>query len=305
MFGRVLGLFDQAHGWDGFRIVAKPFFKWPGSKSWLINRLTGIWPCDLLRVVEPFAGSAAFYLGSSCRSAFLADTNQQIVSCLSAVRDKPKKVLEYLSRLQNNRDDYARVRDETPANAVSAAGRLIFLTNTSWGGLYRENQRGKFNVPFGNNGRDFFCEETILSASEKLKNVEIRHWGFAQTLEKSEKNDLIFVDAPYVTKTTSEFFDRYHASRFRWGDQLTLAKLLNRRKMASKMMLITCAADPDLYQLFNDWSVFEFSKRNSMTAHTNKTGYRKEALLVSPALSDFSRHLEDRALGICVQRLSY
>lgn len=150
--------------------MAKPFFKWPGSKSWLINRLTGIWPCDLLRVVEPFAGSAAFYLGSSCRSAFLADTNQQIVSCLSAVRDKPKKVLEYLSRLQNNRDDYARVRDETPANAVSAAGRLIFLTNTSWGGLYRENQRGKFNVPFGNNGRDFFCEETILSASEKLKN---------------------------------------------------------------------------------------------------------------------------------------
>lgn len=283
--------------------MAKPFFKWPGSKSWLINRLTNIWPSDSLRVVEPFAGSAAFYLGSSYSSAFLADTNQQIISCLSAVRDKPKKVLEYLSRLQNNLENYSRVRNENPTSTVAAAGRLIFLTNTSWGGLYRENLLGKFNVPYGNNGRQFFCEDAILSASEKLKSVEIQHCGFAQTLEKPGKNDLIFVDAPYVTKINSQFFDRYHATKFGWDDQLLLAKLLNRKIMGSKKMLITCAADPDLYQLFAHWSVFEFSKRNSMTAHTDKRGYRTEALLLSPALNEFSRLIEGEGLGTCVKRL--
>ena len=187
--------------------MIKPFFKWPGSKSWLINQLADIWPVNSLRVVEPFAGSAAFYLGGGCSAA---------------------------SKLKNCPEDYLRIRSENPVGAVSAAGRLIFLTNTSWGGLYRENLNGQFNVPFGNNGRSFFCEDTILSASEKLKNAEILHWGFAQTLEATKKDDLIFVDAPYVTKTNAEFFDRYHATRFGWDDQLLLSKLLNLKKYKKK-----------------------------------------------------------------------
>jgi len=37
--------------------------------------------------------------------------------------------------------------------------------------------------------------------------------------------------------------------------------------------------------------VFQFTKRNSMTAHMAKSGYRREALLVSPALSEFAEAL--------------
>lgn len=256
-----------------------------------------MWPSQSLRVVEPFAGSAAFFLGSGYQTAFLADTNPQVVHCLSAVRDKPKEVLKYLSRLNNTREDYIRVRDDISRDAVSAAGRLIFLTNTSWGGLYRENRQGKFNVPFGNNGRSFFCENTVIAASKKLKNAEIQNWTYKQTLEESKTNDLIFVDAPYVTKTASEYFDRYHASRFTWADQVTLARLLNRNKMTSKRMLVTCAADPDIFQLFEGWKVFEFTKRNSMTAYMSKAKYRKEALLVSPAFVNFSDALVAQELG--------
>lgn len=277
--------------------MAKPFFKWPGSKSWLIRRIADTLPRVPFRVVEPFAGSAAFFLGSHFQTALLADTNKQVVDCLLAVRDKPSKVLKYLSTLKNDRNHYTEIRDTTPENTVAAAGRLIYLTNTSWGGLYRENRLGKFNVPFGNNGRSFFCEETIVSASEKLRSAEIRHSGFEGILNRTGKDDLIFIDAPYVTKATSEFFDRYHMSRFCWSDQTRLAKQLSTKKMATKFMLITCAADPDLYELFDDWSIFEFSKRNSMTAHTSKNGYRREALLVSPALIDVAVELEAHGLS--------
>ena len=212
--------------------MAKTFFKWPGSKSWLIRLLSDTLPCMPFRVVEPFAGSAAFFLGSHYEAAYLADANKQIVDCLMAVRDQPGKVLRYLSTLENDRRLYVNIRDLVPTNAVAAAGRLIFLTNTSWGGLYRENKLGKFNVPFGNNGRSFFCEETIVSASEKLRHTEIEHLSFEQTLKHACKDDLIFVDAPYVTKATAKFFDRYHMSGFDWNDQLRLAKQLSTQKMA-------------------------------------------------------------------------
>lgn len=273
--------------------MVKPFFKWPGSKSWLVSRFADIWPSNLFRVVEPFVGSSAFFLGSSYSSALLADTNRQVVDCLLAVRDNPQDVLAYLAQLANTLEDYVRVRDESPRNAVAAAGRLIFLTNTSWGGLYRENRQGKFNVPYGNNGRSFYSEDAILSASVKLKHAEIRHWNYEQTLSESIKNDLVFVDAPYVTKRTPGAFDRYHATRFSWDDQVSLAKILTTRSMRSRKILVTCAADPDLFQLFPHWKAFEFTKRNSMTAHMARSGYRKEALLVSPALSEFSDALAE------------
>lgn len=273
--------------------MVKPFFKWPGSKSWLVTRFANIWPTNRLHVVEPFVGSAAFFLGTNCSSALLADTNRQVVDCLLAVRDKPKGVLAYLSRLTNTLEHYVRVRDEHPRNAVAAAGRLIFLTNTSWGGLYRENRDGRFNVPFGNNRRSFYCEDAILTASIKLKDADIRHWHYQQTLSETGKNDLVFVDAPYVTKGATGGFDRYHATRFSWGDQADLAKILTTRSMRSRKILVTCAANPDLFHLFPNWKAFEFSKRNSMTAHMTKSGYRTEALLVSPALSEFAVTLEE------------
>jgi DNA adenine methylase len=266
--------------------VAKPFLKWPGSKTWLVDQLVHLLPTSGLRVVEPFAGSAAFFLGSCYTSAILGDTNEQVAWCLQAVRDDAKNVLQFLSRLTNSLPDYVRVRDLRPSAPAEIAGRLIFLTNTSWGGLYRENQKGGFNVPFGNNGRSFFSEETILAASEKLSTSEVLHAGFAGTLANVQKSDLVFVDAPYVTKDNAQYFDRYHATRFRWADQVELAKLLNGRKFRSKLVIVTCAADADLYAVFPGWTVFEFSKRNSMTASTKSVGYRREALVVSPALNE-------------------
>lgn len=271
--------------------MVKPFFKWPGSKYWLINRLHNFLPSNISRVVEPFAGSASFFLGSPYNSGFLCDANPHIVDCLTAVRDNPDGVICLLSQLSNTNIDYNNVKAYVPRNKVEAAARMVFLTNTSWGGLYRENKSGAFNVPFGNNGRSFFCEQTIFSASTKLKNCEIVHSNFDTTLENSAKGDLVFVDAPYVTKIRAEYFDRYHSSGYDWSDQLVLAKLLRSRELKTRKVLITCAVDSNLYELFPGWGIIEFSKRNSMTAYKSNTGNRKEALLLSPALSGMFQEL--------------
>lgn len=275
--------------------MSKPFLKWPGSKAWLIDRLNGLLPSNFSRVVEPFSGSAAFYLGSQYSSAMLADANDQVVQCLIAVRDNPKELVNYLSGLNNTIEDYFRVRSKTPNSIIEVAGRLIFLTNTSWGGMYRENRKGEFNVPFGNNGRAFFCEQTIKLASEKLRDVELRNWGYERTISKSTSSDLLFIDPPYVTNGERKHFDRYHASGFYWSDQVSLAKILTDRSLRRHKIMVTCAAEPDLYELFAGWRVFEFSKRNSMTAYMGRAAYRKEALLLSPMLKDLAGLIEVNA----------
>lgn len=272
--------------------MIKPFFKWPGSKAWLAHRLNEVLSNDFERIVEPFVGSAAFFLGAECTKAILGDANEHIADCLLAVRDHPEKVIFLLSQLSNTLEDYNNVKNFVPSNSIHAAARMIYLTNTSWGGLYRENRGGKFNVPFGDNGRIFFCEGRILAASKKLQGAEVIHGDYKITIEKSREDDLLFIDAPYVTKTVAQHFDRYHSSRFGWNDQVALAQILRQSQMRNRKILVTCAANLELYQLFEGWGIVEFSKRNSMTAYKSNTGNRKEALLVSPVLHDLIEKLE-------------
>lgn len=229
-------------------------------------------------------GKAVFFLGARCKNAILGDTNEHIAHCLIAVRDHPDEVIALLSQLSNTIEDYNQLKNFRPCEPIQSAARMIFLTNTSWGGLYRENRQGSFNVPFGNNGRAFYSVEKIKAASEKLKGAKVIHGDYSSAISKSGTDDLIFVDAPYVTKTASRHFDRYHASRFAWKNQVELGEMLNSRLMRDRKILITCAADPDLYELFKGWDAVEFSKRNSMTAHKSISRNRNEALLISPAL---------------------
>jgi DNA adenine methylase len=277
--------------------VARPFYKWPGSKVWLVEILSPyLKNIASLRVVEPFAGSAAFFLGSTAQRALLGDTNLHVAHALEGVRDGASKVIKNLRKLSNTKEVYSEVRNSTPRSKFSAAARLIYLTNTSWGGLYRENKLGKFNVPFGNNGRSFYSVEIIKEASTKLAGCEIHNQNYRKTLASIRKKDFIFVDAPYVTKRSAEFFDRYHASKFSWDDQVELAELLQSGRALGKPILVTCAADPDLYALFPGWAVVEFFKRNSMTAK-DKLGYRREALLLSSELSSLAEALAQDGIG--------
>lgn len=280
--------------------MIKSVFKWPGSKAWLARRIAGLLPKTASRIVEPFAGSASFFFGTNFSNAFLADINPNVIDCLTAIRDSPHRVLERLSSLQNTEGDFRRLRDELPTDSVAAAARLIFLTNTSWGGLYRENKLGKFNVPYGYNGRQFFSPDTLIAASERLRTTTIVKNDFRETLEQTNVRDLLFIDAPYVTNKSHGHFDRYLGLKFTWSDQVLLSRIVRAKASSAQQVLVTCAASTDLYCLFPGWSIFEFSKRNSMTAHRERRTVRMEALLVSPSLSNFSDDLVRDGVGVSI-----
>ena len=76
-----------------------------------------------------------------------------------------------------------------------------------------------------------------------------------------------------------------------------MSELLTKKAMRNKKILITCAANSDLYDLFPGWSVVEFSKRNSMTAYRENAGNRAEALLISPPLRYIAEEMELRKVG--------
>ncbi|MGD8806434.1 MAG: Dam family site-specific DNA-(adenine-N6)-methyltransferase, partial [Chloroflexota bacterium] len=132
---------------------AVPFLKWAGGKRRLLKQYAPYFPgrAAIHRYYEPFIGSAAVFFRLQPIRACLADVNRKLVEIYRVVQQDVEELIRALQVHRNERDYYYQVRGLDPADlsAVERAGRLIFLNRTCYNGLYRENRRGQFNVPFG------------------------------------------------------------------------------------------------------------------------------------------------------------
>lgn len=85
---------------------AKPFIKWVGGKSQLIEQLDIQLPADFgnwenVTYIEPFVGGGAmlFYMLQrypNIKYALINDINPDLVNCYRTVRDNPEQLIESL-----------------------------------------------------------------------------------------------------------------------------------------------------------------------------------------------------------------
>lgn len=91
-------------------IKAKPFIKWVGGKSQLIEQLDALLPADFgnwenATYIEPFAGGGAmlFYMLQrypNIQHAIINDVNQDLTTCYCTVRDHPEELINSLSNIE-------------------------------------------------------------------------------------------------------------------------------------------------------------------------------------------------------------
>jgi DNA adenine methylase len=94
-------------------LKARPFLKWAGGKSQLLDQLENYYPSDLRagRIrhdVEPFLGGGAVFFAIARRypieSAWLSDINPDLVLTWQVVQQRPADLLEVLERYQKEYD---------------------------------------------------------------------------------------------------------------------------------------------------------------------------------------------------------
>ena len=206
--------------------MAKPLLRWAGSKQQLVGELAQYWADTNGRYVEPFAGSARLFFRLEPKAALLGDINAELVATYCEVRDHPEDVHASLSRLRNDADKYYELRGldpETLSKPVRAA-RFIYLNRYCFNGLYRTNQSGKFNVPYG--GRK--CGQlpplsTLEETSDLLKCATIVCFDFATTLEDAKQDDFVYLDPPFSV-AEKRVFREYDSAGFGNADIARLRK---------------------------------------------------------------------------------
>jgi DNA adenine methylase len=220
-------------------VTARPFLKWVGGKSQLLNELTRRLPSTFRRYYEPFLGGGALFFhlysrGLLLHGAVLSDLNPELIDTYRAVRDHTDELIRLLNELQpygSDSDTFYQIRswDRQPGFAqrplVERAARTLFLNRTCYNGLYRLNSKGQFNAPFGRYRRPRLVDVANLRAAARaLQPVELRVADFTAVLDTAHPTDLIYFDPPYVPLSGTSSFTAYTGSGFDHHAQLRLAE---------------------------------------------------------------------------------
>lgn len=283
---------------------AKPFVKWAGGKTQLLDHIKKSLPRDFgqrasMTYVEPFVGGGAVLFWilreyPNVTKAVINDINAELICAYRVIKSDVDNLITELKRLQTGyikldeglRSEYfmeQRSRFNSKNNsAVETAALFIFLNRTCFNGLYRVNSKGCFNVPHGRYKNPKICdEETLRADSAILQRVEILCGDFEQTGSYAGDNTLFYFDPPYRPLTETSAFTSYTKNGFDDSEQLRLRDFCE--KIAKrKSSFIASNSDPknvDENDSFFDSLYQSFDIKRVMAARMiNSNGNRRGSI---------------------------
>lgn len=204
----------------------RPPLKWAGGKRWQLPYLRSLWtPHAHRRLVEPFCGGLAVVLGLRPDRALLNDANQHLINFYGWLKrglriDIPMEKDERL--FYRHRDRFNALLRAGQAETQEAAALFYYLNRTGYNGLCRFNNRGEFNVPFGQHKTIPYRTE-FPGFPEALATFEFVNGDFEDVPIKG--SDFVYADPPYDVEFTA-----YSRGGFSWEDQTRTAKAFSRHR---------------------------------------------------------------------------
>lgn len=238
---------------------SRPILKWAGGKTQLISELIPMIPEHYGKYIEPFFGGGAFFFYLRPICGVIADSNPELINLYKAIANDVNAVKHYLALYKNAEEVFYEVRakDWTLLSKEEAAARTIFLNRTCFNGLYRVNQKGQFNVPFGRYKNPKILDEFQLdSASELLKRTTIVLGDYKTVLKDYAKpGDLIFLDPPYLPISEYSDFKRYTKEQFYEEDHIELAEEFKRLDDMGCTLVLTNSNHPLVHDLYKSYEL--------------------------------------------------
>ena len=257
--------------------MRKPFIKWAGGKTQLINELVKLIPESFSKYYEPFIGGGALFFHLSPRDYYISDINPELINLYNIVASHSSDLINLLKSYPYSEEFFYQLRKKKfeKLNTIDAAARTIYLNRTCFNGLYRVNKKGEFNVPFAKYKKpNIIQEEKIKSASEILNVNNIHSHDFRKLNSFSFSNtDLVFFDPPYVPIGKFSDFKRYNKEQFSLTDHEDLFKTFKKISETGAKVILTNSDTDFVRELYSDFSIKAINtKRNINSSGNNRKG---------------------------------
>jgi DNA adenine methylase len=260
--------------------ITKPFMKWVGGKTQIINAVLECFPAAMYNYHEPFLGGGSVLLALLNYRAnghikidgniYASDLNANLIGLYKNIQAHPDLLISEVNKIAAefgkckgrtviNRNAhtiaeamtspesyYFWIRKQFNALAKEArtsplaSAMLLFMNKTCFRGIYREGPNG-FNVPFGNyKNPSILDEDHIRDVSRLIKDVVFTHCSFSVALNMLKANDFVYLDPPYAPENDSSFVS-YTSDGFDLAKHQMLFKACQELKEKNIKMLLSNA----------------------------------------------------------------
>ena len=292
--------------------VQKPFLKWVGGKSQLIDKIIEKLPKELNNYHEPFLGGGSVLLAVLTLKQegrikingriFAYDINDSLIDVYKDVqKDKDNLydlinvyIKEYdgingqvINRKPINLDEaktskesyYYWLRDKynnIKMKTVERSALFMIINKLCFRGMYREGPNG-YNVPYGHYKKTptIITKEELDVVSELIKDVEFVHSDFESSIRDVGIGDFVYLDPPYAPENSKSFVG-YVEDGFDLDDH---KRLFSAVKKTDGMFIMSNANVELVRDEFGDYDVEEVVARRAI--HCKKPGTKTTEVLIS------------------------
>ena len=290
-------------------VEAKPFVKWAGGKTQLLEEICKSLPKDLcarekIVYVEPFVGGGAvlFWMLQkypNIEKAIINDINKELICTYRIIKNNVRDLIvlldsiqsAYLSKKTDDRKLYflekRKQYNSKNKSDIETAALFIFLNKTCFNGLYRVNSKGEFNVPHGKYLNPKICDkDNLLAVSRALQNVDILCGDFENTEKYAGLNAVFYIDPPYKPITETSSFTSYTKNGFGDVEQFRLRDFCV-RIACQKTQFVASNSDPQerktglpfFDELYNQFNIKRVKASRMINANPNNRGSVSEIMI--------------------------
>ena len=262
---------------------AKPFLRWVGGKQWFAK------DGELLRrgsarsrYVDPFLGAGSLPLKllelNPGSRAVLSDLCVPLIDCWETVAAAPSEVAQALAGFGGGKTSFETVRDTLPTGRIDSAARFIYLNRRSYGGIYRVNSRGEYNVPYGGEDRRLPSSEQLVAVARLAERASFEVRDASRFEDDFGSRDLVVLDPPYVPAAGDRVFDRYSFPIFGRESAQSVCKLARAAASCGASVLVFAGEDDVVARGLSDWPLVAERK----TEGSRRFSRRAEVVLGEP-----------------------
>jgi DNA adenine methylase len=261
----------------GDNIIIKPFLKWVGGKTQIINKVLDKFPYEINNYHELFLGGGSVLLALLSyikeekikvnNKIYAYDLNESLINLYKNIQNNKDELFEDINKYMNeftscngnevnrkaNNIEEAKSSKESyyywlrkqyntlDKNDIKSSALFIILNKLCFRGVYREGPNG-FNVPYGHYKKTptIITKENLDNISDLIKYVEFEYIDFREAF-KNINNNIKYDDFVYLdppyAPEKGTSFVGYTNNSFRGEDHEELFKLTKKLNKKCKFLM--------------------------------------------------------------------
>jgi DNA adenine methylase len=255
----------------------KTFIKWSGNKTQHMKNIIKYIPKDFNRYIEPFIGSGSIFLKVSPEKWIINDINNDLINIWKNIINNNEKIIKYFDIFSNKFKKLSKDKqlilcrniteniEHLPYN-IERAAIYMLMNNCNYTGNLLINNKFYFqglNMHITKREKYYFLTDKYYN---NLKNVacfmnntkgKIYNMDYKKIIEKTKKNDFVFLDPPYVEEHNYGFnYNKNEILDNKFLDELyKQVKILDKRGVK---WLMTQADTKEVKKIFKNYTIKEY-----------------------------------------------